>query len=167
MHKKQHDSTSHSPGYEVQDVKGKLVFWSLAVLTVITVICVFVAAWMFNVLDQKFPTTARQVPSVAGADRVLPPEPRLQALPPLDLEKYEADQHAATSTYGWVDKSAQRLHIPVDLAIELTVQRGLPHVKPGDPLPVVTPPVQPAPVPAAATDTAAQPAPPAPSAGVQ
>lgn len=30
------------------------------------------------------------------------------------------------STYGWVDRSAGSVHIPIERAIELTAQRGLP-----------------------------------------
>ncbi|MBX7258201.1 MAG: hypothetical protein K1Y02_17700 [Candidatus Hydrogenedentes bacterium] len=171
MHKNHHDSPSHNPGYETRDVKGKQVFWSLAVLSVITVICIFIAVWIFNFFDKDLPSSAAVVPSVAGKERILPPEPRLQAMPPLDLKKYNADQLAAVTTYGWVDKNAQRLHVPIELAIDLTAQRGLPHINPGDPLPAVTPPAQAASPAAASPAPAANPAPQtppaAPSAGAQ
>ena len=164
MHKNHGASpSSNGPGYETQDVKGKLVFWSLAVLTVITIACVFVAAWMFVEFQQKLPSTAKAVPSLTGTDRVLPPEPRLQAIPPLDLAKYQAEQKEATTSYGWVDKTSQKIHIPIELAIDLTAQRGLLHIKPGDPLPVVTPPPSKATAPSAIALTP-QPAA-APSAG--
>jgi len=171
MHKHDHDTPSHNPGYETRDVKGKQVFWSLAVLAVITIICVFVAKWMFNALQQT-PSSASELPSVAGEERILPPEPRLQAMPPLDLKKFQSEQKEATTTYGWVDKNAQRLHIPIEVAIDLTAQRGLPHIKPGDPLPVVTPPpsqvkTPPATAPASQPAPATPTAPVAPSAGTQ
>ena len=166
MHKNHGTSpNSNGPGYETQDVKGRLVFWSLAVLSIITIACAFVAAWMFVEFQQKLPSSAKAVPSLAGTDRILPPEPRLQAIPPLDLAKYQAEQKAATTSYGWVDKNAQKIHIPVELAIDLTAQRGLLHIKPGDPLPAVTPPPSQKPAPApTASAPAPQPAA-APSAG--
>ena len=54
----------------------------------------------------------------------LPPEPRLQAHPIKDLEELRKAETELLTTYGWVDKSAGTVRIPVARAIELLAQRA-------------------------------------------
>lgn len=113
-------------GYETRDVKGSLVFWSLASLAAVTVLSALGMAWMFSYLEGR-PSPAERRRSPVAQERLLPPEPRLQALPPLDLEKFRAQEDARLNTYGWIDRDAGIAHIPVDRALELVAERGLPH----------------------------------------
>ncbi|MBI1898554.1 MAG: hypothetical protein HYS04_18780 [Acidobacteria bacterium] len=61
----------------------------------------------------------------AGA-RELPPGPRLQVAPRLDLQTYQQQEQQRLNTYGWSDRDAGVAHIPIGRAMELTLQRGLP-----------------------------------------
>ncbi len=54
-------------------------------------------------------------------------EPVLQIDPVADLNAYKAQQNELLNSYGWVDKGAGIAHIPIERAIELTAQQGLPH----------------------------------------
>ncbi len=54
-------------------------------------------------------------------------EPALQIDPVADLNAYKARQNELLNSYGWVDKGAGIAHIPIERAIELTAQQGLPH----------------------------------------
>src|SRR5512143_4182640 len=56
----------------------------------------------------------------------LPPEPRLQANPPLDLKKYRAAEEAELNSYGWVGKPNGVVRIPVERAMALVLEKGLP-----------------------------------------
>lgn len=56
---------------------------------------------------------------------VLPPEPRLQRSPPADMARFRAHELAFLGSYGWVDRKAGIARIPVERAIELTVDGGL------------------------------------------
>lgn len=56
----------------------------------------------------------------------LPPEPRLQADPPLDLKKYRATEETQLHSYGWVDRTNGVVRIPIERALEIVVQNGLP-----------------------------------------
>jgi hypothetical protein len=58
--------------------------------------------------------------------RVLPPQPRLQPHPHLDLQAYCDAQINELNTYGWVDQQNEVVRIPVDRAMDLIIQRGLP-----------------------------------------
>jgi hypothetical protein len=55
-----------------------------------------------------------------------PPEPRLQTNPRADLQALRAEEHALLETYGWIDQPDGIVHIPIDRAMALTVERGLP-----------------------------------------
>jgi hypothetical protein len=56
----------------------------------------------------------------------LPPEPRLQTNPRQDLIEFRRQEDQILNSYGWVDKNAGIVRIPVDQAIKLTLQHGLP-----------------------------------------
>ena len=58
--------------------------------------------------------------------RMLPPEPRLQVTAPQDLEQYKAGQNEILHSYGWVDQKAGIVRIPIDKAMDILLQRGLP-----------------------------------------
>jgi hypothetical protein len=65
-------------------------------------------------------------PMVTPTDRMLPPRPRLQALPHQELQDYCAVQQKEVSSYGWVNQESGVVRIPVDRAMELILARGLP-----------------------------------------
>jgi hypothetical protein len=58
--------------------------------------------------------------------RMLPPEPRLQVSAPKDLRQYKAEQEEILNNYGWVDQTAGIVRIPIDRAMDILVQKGLP-----------------------------------------
>jgi hypothetical protein len=63
--------------------------------------------------------------AVSQGERV-PPEPRLQTAPRQDLRDLRASEDVLLDSYAWVDKNAGIVRIPIDEAIRLTLQRGLP-----------------------------------------
>ena len=67
-----------------------------------------------------------QYPLAIGQERRLPPEPRLQTNPRQDLRDLRASEDAVLHSYGWVDKDRGIVRIPIDEAMKLTLQRGLP-----------------------------------------
>lgn len=58
--------------------------------------------------------------------RTLPPQPRLQVTPAQDLKRFRAAEDAKLKSYGWVDQNVGIVRIPIDRAMDLLVQRGLP-----------------------------------------
>jgi len=59
-----------------------------------------------------------------------PPQPRLQVAPSLDLRKKRAQAELLLNSYGWVDKQAGVIHIPIEQAMKQVAQRGLPVTEP-------------------------------------
>lgn len=68
----------------------------------------------------------------------LPPEPRLQAAPVLDMEALRARETSVLTSYGWIDRQAGVARIPIDRAIDLLVANGLPSPAP-EPTPAPPP----------------------------
>ena len=67
-----------------------------------------------------------EFPLAAEQENRLPPEPRLQTNPRQDLRDLRSAEEAVLTGYGWVDKKAGIARIPIDEAMKLTVERGLP-----------------------------------------
>ena len=55
-----------------------------------------------------------------------PAGPLLQVVPGLDLRQMKAAEQERYSGYGWVDQRGKVVHIPVEKAIDLMLEKGLP-----------------------------------------
>ncbi len=55
-----------------------------------------------------------------------PPEPRLEETPVEDLRKFREAEERKLNGYGWIDREAGVVRIPIARAMELLAQRGLP-----------------------------------------
>jgi hypothetical protein len=113
--------------HEESDVNVRGVLGFAAGLLVTAVLIQFMVWLLFVYFSGR--EAARVVPEyplAAGEQTRLPPEPRLQTNPREDLRALRAREDAILNSYGWVDKTAGVVRIPIDQAIKLTVQRGLP-----------------------------------------
>jgi hypothetical protein len=54
------------------------------------------------------------------------PEPRLETVPGANIAVLRAQEDAELNTYGWIDPSNNVIRIPIERAMELISQRGLP-----------------------------------------
>jgi hypothetical protein len=60
------------------------------------------------------------------------PAPRLQADEVADMDRFRAEEEKRLNTAGWVDQQEGVAHIPVDRAMDIVAQQGLP-VRPQEP----------------------------------
>jgi hypothetical protein len=54
------------------------------------------------------------------------PGPQLQISPRLDLHYFRAQEDKQLTNYAWVDRSAGVVRVPIERAMELVLERGLP-----------------------------------------
>jgi hypothetical protein len=113
-----------------------------------------------RLLESRFERQARQAdlppsPLVDRTQHRVPPEPRLQPAPQVDLQRYLDEERRRVANWGWVDEKAGVVHIPVERAMDILAARGLPaRPQPGTTLgsgtvaPSLTPAPTPQPVPA-------------------
>ena len=118
---------SHEVHRETSDVSVGGIGVSVIVLVVTTVV-VCGAVWAFyRYLGEQ---TARpapiEFPLATNALRRLPPEPRLQTDPRDDLVNLRRSEDEVLQSYAWVDRSAGVVRIPIEQAMKLTAERGLP-----------------------------------------
>jgi hypothetical protein len=115
------------PHHETSDVNLRAILGFLAGLTIAAVFINFIV-WLlftyFSVREARQP--APVFPLAVQKENRLPPEPRLQAHPRDDLRDLRAREDEILTTYGWVDQSAGVVRIPIDRAMKLAVERGLP-----------------------------------------
>ncbi len=69
----------------------------------------------------------------------LPPEPRLQASPTRDLRELRMQEDSVLGKYAWIDKSKGVAAIPIERAMEIIAQRGIPSQKAPDSLKLFEP----------------------------
>lgn len=129
------DSQLHHEGSDV-DIRAILRFGAwLAVVMV----GIYAAVWLvFGFFDRRETAeSVRDFPLAAGRSEV-PPQPRLQAEPRQDLRALQQRDEALLNSYGWADREAGLVRIPVAQAMRLTVERGLPvrSAEPAVPAPV-------------------------------
>jgi hypothetical protein len=55
-----------------------------------------------------------------------PPKPQLQAEPKLELRDLRTNEDTMLHSYGWVDQGKGIVRIPIDQAIDIVSQKGLP-----------------------------------------
>jgi hypothetical protein len=80
------------------------------------------------------PTTSQGLP--APGQEPLPPEPRLQVHPREDLIDLRRHEDETLESYGWVDRNAGLVRIPIEEAMRIAVERGLPARSRADSQPV-------------------------------
>jgi hypothetical protein len=83
-------------------------------------------------VEQRVEHEAPKYPLAVGGGSRLPPEPRLQRFPLEDITNFRIGEEAALHQYGWVDRNAGIVRIPIEDAMRLTLERGLP-ARPQDP----------------------------------
>jgi hypothetical protein len=113
--------------HETSDVniRGILIFGAgLLVVAVVLHVLVWGLFKYFEAREAR--RVAPQYPLAAAADTRVPPEPRLQTNPREDLRELRAQEDQILNSYGWVDRNAGVVRIPIEEAMKLTVQRGLP-----------------------------------------
>ena len=112
--------------HEESDVNILAIFGFGGGLMAVAVVVLLVIYVLFGFFDgRERATIPAEYPLAAQADKV-PPEPRLQEHPREDLSELRAREDEILTSYGWVDRNAGIVRIPIDAAMKLTLERGLP-----------------------------------------
>lgn len=124
METKQPEQVGRGDGYEHRDASIPSLLklgLGLAILIAVTLVAM---KWTFRIIDRYEPLGPAAVPFASSSQPT--PGPLLQAAPHMDLKEYCVAQQSNVSTYAWVDKQQGTVRIPVDRAMDLILQQGLP-----------------------------------------
>lgn len=123
----QHGASPNGHAHEKTDASTRPVFRFAAGLAVFVAAAMVLMAILFSyftareaALDTSASPLAKEAPLAPASG------PQLQPNPQADLEKLRREDNAYLTSYGWVDEREGLVHIPIDRAIELMAERGLP-----------------------------------------
>jgi len=115
----EYEHTDIDPG-----VGYRFALW-LAVSMVVSAGIVYGVYALLTSRADSMDATTQKYPLAQGVSQE-PPAPRLQAQPFKDVYQLKADQRTVLHSYGWVDKANGVVHLPIERAMQLTLERGLP-----------------------------------------
>ena len=137
----QYAETPHGAGYEHTDANSGIIAKFLVWLVVAAVIIHLGLALLFNLFaQQRIERTDPRYPLAAtpGERRSLDkeverfPEPRLERFPRENIMNFRLGEESTLQTYGWVDKDAGIVHIPIHDAMRLMLERKMLQSRPQD-----------------------------------
>jgi hypothetical protein len=135
---RKHDNAAGHGSYERQDLQVSGILYFLLTLGVITAICLFALLGLFGYFDRfakssqppvnplitHVPEDTRHVSR--GYPQSVFPDPKLEEDERGQLNAIRTNEEKELYSYGWVDEKAGTVHIPIERAMDLIVQRGLP-----------------------------------------
>jgi hypothetical protein len=116
---------SQSPGYEKTDASPRGLIYFAAVIAAILAITASLLLWLFKHY-QRTETAGSFVARPFEAVEAVPPPPRIQPNPAADMRTYAESEEKLLNTYGWIDRQNGIVRLPIDRAMELLLERGLP-----------------------------------------
>ena len=115
-------TTTVERGHEERDASVRTILGVAAGLVgisaVITVAIYFHLEGLWRLRQRALPPAS----PVAAALPSAPPEPRLETAESLGLRDLRAAENAQLHGYGWVDRGAGIVHVPIDRAMDLVAQ---------------------------------------------
>ena len=109
-------------------------------LAMIVILSQLMLWWLFDRLSGKQTKLSPPVSALIRAQAPKePPEPRLQGNPQRDMKKMLEDEDAVLNDYGWVDPDRGIVRLPVDRALEIVAQKGLPRFQAIEPKTAASP----------------------------
>jgi hypothetical protein len=123
--------------FEHQDLSAQSVFAFLISLIVGGVVVYFIIWGMYHFMDarqrerQHLPSPlVKQVETdtrIVSPDEIKTfPEPRLERNERTEINDFRLKEEQTLSSYGWVDEKSEVVRIPIERAMQLVAQRGLP-----------------------------------------
>jgi hypothetical protein len=134
------EETKHGQeGFEQQDMTAQSVFAFLISLVVGGVLVYFVIWGFYHFMDARQrshqPQLGPLVKQVQADTRSVSPDeitkfpqPRLEKNERVEIRDFRLKEEQTLNSYGWVDEKAGVMRIPIERAMQLVAQRGLPTV---------------------------------------
>jgi hypothetical protein len=123
------NTTSHD--HERKDVDVPALF-TIAFLVLLSCIAIFIVVTLlmryFHAHEPAVTAGQANIPATRSEKF---PQPRLEVKSGASLAELRAAEDADLTSYGWMDRNAGTVRIPIDRAMQLLLNRGLPDVGAG------------------------------------
>lgn len=131
------DGHKQEMDFEREDLAPKPILIFLGALAVGCVLVYFILRGMYSYLDSYenhhqpvqsplVQQTTVDTRSVSPDDITKFPQPRLEGDERREINDFREQEEQTLNSYGWVDQQAGMVRIPIDRAMQLMAQRGLP-----------------------------------------
>jgi hypothetical protein len=117
-------------GHEASDASPRTVVITLAGLAVGAMMVALLVYGIFWYLADHPLSSPRPNPLAETETQQMPPQPRIEEHPAVELKDLRSQEEKILTTYGWTDKDKGIVRVPIDRAMELRLQQGFP-TKPG------------------------------------
>ena len=116
--------------HETSDVAVRPILLSAAAFVGMTALSLLVLWIFFRILDRQAERAQPAPVSLVRPQKgFVPPGPRLQVrntAPTLEMQRMRQHEERILTTYGMVDRQRGSARMPIEEAMRMTVQRGLP-----------------------------------------
>jgi len=132
-------NNEHDPAteFEHQDLSPRAVYSFLIGLAIAGVVIYFVLWGLYDLMDayekkhqpRQNPLaqqTTADTRMVTTEDITKFPQPRLERNERIEIKDFRLKEEQTLNSYGWVDEKAGVVRIPIERAMQLIAQRGLP-----------------------------------------
>jgi hypothetical protein len=119
-------SSDVAAGHELSDVNIRGLVTFLAGLVISLAVVVIAVAGMFVWLMRKAEEADPPQPPLAEMRAKQPPAPRLQESPAGEMDDLAAEQTVLLEQTKWIDDQQKIVQIPIERAMEVVANRGLP-----------------------------------------
>ncbi len=122
-HSPPHETPTET-GHELREVNIKLILLSTLIMVIAVLVSCFLTVGIFNYLSstQAQPQRANDLAHPIE----LPKAPRVQVQPSEEYRVLHANEARVLNSYAWVSEADGTVRIPIDRAIDLVAERGLP-----------------------------------------
>ena len=123
------ENSQHTPGagHEETDINVWAVGKFAVALALVAAAALFLLVGLFRyLLSREGGPPAGRSQTAANEPAKAFPQPQLQETELQDLKTMRAEEERVLHSYAWVDPEANVVRIPIDRAIDLLAERGLP-----------------------------------------
>jgi len=124
-------------GYDRTDLSARGIFMFLIGLSISIIIILLISVGLLRYFTANRLVSVPRTAAIVTPTRLTQgeptqrfPAPQLQPDPVADLNKFRAAVEQQLNSYGWTDQKAGIVHIPIERAIDLMSQQGLPTRQP-------------------------------------
>ena len=118
------DLNHNSIGHETDTGDVRAIGLTGIALAIGIVLVLILVTGIFHYLDHHPAIVIPANPMAETDQQQFPPVPRIEEHPAKDIDELHSQEEHVLSTYGWTDKKAGIVRIPIDRAMELQLERG-------------------------------------------
>lgn len=112
--------------FERRDASLRALLWIGAGIVAAAIIIHFALYGLYRVFNKSAARAGRIPATRKQAQPQTPDAPQLQVNPAADMKQFREQENQKLDSYGWIDKQKGAVRIPVEQAMKIIAERGLP-----------------------------------------